>query len=99
MTALVDTSSGFRGSFPRSTRELTDWHARAPRVEALEPELPIVDAHHHLFGTLDDTIHYRLENLAQDVGSGHRIIGTVYVEAYESGWRKTGPEALRPVGE
>ena len=31
--------------------------------------------------------------------SGHRVIGTVYVEAYESGWRKTGPEAMRPVGE
>ena len=46
-----------------------------------------------------DPIHYRLEDLQQDIAGGHDVIGTVYVEAYESGWRKTGPEALRPVGE
>jgi L-fuconolactonase len=99
MTARINSSSTYRGSFPKSTRELSDWHARVSGVETLEPELPIVDAHHHLFGSLDDTVHYRLDDLRQDVAAGHRVIGTIYVEAYESGWRKTGPEAMRPVGE
>lgn len=99
MTTPTDSGTDYRGSFPRSAREVSDWQARAPRVDVLEPELPIVDAHHHLFGSVEDTIHYRLEDFRQDITSGHRVIGTVYVEAYESGWRKTGPEAMRPVGE
>jgi L-fuconolactonase len=93
------SNNAFPGSFPRSMRELAEWNIRAPGEDALEPELPIVDAHHHLFGSRDDAVHYRLEDLRQDVAAGHRVIGTVYVEAYESGWRKTGPEAMRPVGE
>ncbi|WFU62633.1 amidohydrolase family protein [Bradyrhizobium brasilense] len=84
---------------PRSTSELAEWHAAAPQVEALEPSLPIIDAHHHLFGTAADAVHYELEDLYQDLGSGHQILATVYVEAYESGWRKTGPASMRPVGE
>jgi len=96
---MIDADDGFKGSFPRNTRAASDWHARAPAVEALEPGLPIVDPHHHLFGTSEDPIHYRFDELRQDLASGHRVIGTVYLEAYESGWRKTGPEAMRPVGE
>jgi len=95
----LDRSADYQGAFPRSTHEVSDWHARVPAVDALEPELPIVDAHHHLFGSPADRLHYRLEDLQRDIGSGHRVIGTVYCEAYESGWRKTGPEAMRPVGE
>ncbi len=99
MTAHLDRTTGYRGSFPRSAREVAAWQSGASRVEAMEPEMPIVDAHHHLFGSLDDTIHYRLEDLREDIAGGHRVLGTVYVEGYESGWRTTGPEALRPVGE
>jgi L-fuconolactonase len=99
MTAPTDGTADYRGSFPRHTKALPGWHARSPAVAASEPALPIVDAHHHLFGSLDDPIHYRLDDLRDDVASGHNVIGTVYIEAYESGWRKTGPEALRPVGE
>ena len=44
----------FRGSMPRSTRELSNWIAREPKAGVLEPELPVVDAHHHLFGAVDD---------------------------------------------
>lgn len=84
---------------PRSTSELAAWHAAAPQVEALERSLPIVDPHHHLFGTAADPVHYHLEDLYQDLGSGHQILATVYVEAYESGWRKAGPASMRPVGE
>lgn len=89
----------FRGNNPRSTHELAEWHAAVGAAEILEPEFPIVDAHHHLFGTADDALFYRLDELKQDLSCGHRIVGTVYVEAYESGWRQRGPEALRAVGE
>jgi predicted TIM-barrel fold metal-dependent hydrolase len=99
MSAPVDSPGGYRGAFPRSTREVSEWHARVPAVEALEPDLPILDAHHHLFGSPADRVHYRLEDLRDDLACGHRVIGTVYCEAYESGWRQTGPETLRPVGE
>jgi predicted TIM-barrel fold metal-dependent hydrolase len=71
----------------------------APPSEILEPKLPILDCHHHLFGTTDDRLFYRMDDLQHDLDSGHNVIGTVYVEAYESGWRTDGPPALRPVGE
>lgn len=94
-----DSDEGFAGSFPRGAGELEGWHARAPHTSALEPELPIVDPHHHLFGSPQDALYYRIEDLRQDLASGHRFLGTVYVEAYESGWRRTGPQSMRPVGE
>ena len=78
---------------------MIDWHARVPAEEALEPGLPIVDPHHHLYGDVGDVHYYRLEDLQRDISGGHRIVATVYVEAYEAGWRATGPESLRPVGE
>lgn len=96
-----DTVSAFsyKGNQPKSTFDLLDWHLRAERSKALEPDLPIVDCHHHLFGTPADRHFYQMEDLQGDLASGHHIIGTVYVEAYESGWHKTGPARMRPVGE
>jgi predicted TIM-barrel fold metal-dependent hydrolase len=91
--------SDFRGSFVRNTNEVAQWHARGAPSPALEPALAIVDPHHHLFGASTDALHYRIEDLREDVSGGHRVIGTVYCEAYESGWRTMGPEAMRPVGE
>lgn len=89
----------YRGTLHRTTAELRDWHAGAPAEAALEPELPIVDAHHHLYGAAADPHHYQLADLERDMAGGHRIVATVYVEAYRSGWHPTGPEHLRPVGE
>ncbi len=89
----------FRGNRPRNVSQLRDWHARSPGENALEPHLPIVDSHHHLYGTLEDRQHYRVEDLAQDLQSGHRVIGTVYVEAFNSGWRANGPPSMRSLGE
>ncbi|MFP3606459.1 amidohydrolase family protein [Paraburkholderia sp. SIMBA_053] len=89
----------YTGNLPRSNKELADWHRGVPQDAVLDPRMPIVDAHHHLFGSLQDRLFYRLEDLHQDIDCGHRVIGSVYVEAYESGWRSAGPESLRPVGE
>lgn len=95
----VSTSMEFRGNKPRKTAQLAAWHAQNGLTGALDRAMPIVDAHHHVYGATGDADFYRIEDFQRDVDTGHRIIGTVYVEAYESGWRKTGPEALRPVGE
>src|SRR5712671_5752604 len=62
----------------------------------LEPELPIVDPHHHLWQR--PGWRYLLEELLTDTGSGHNIVATVYMEA-SSMYRDRGPEEMRPVGE
>ncbi len=63
---------------------------------ALEPQLPIVDAHHHLFDRPNRR--YTAEDLRSDIGSGHRVVATVYLQCGEA-YRSDGPEHLRPVGE
>jgi L-fuconolactonase len=64
--------------------------------DALEPEFPIIDAHHHLWE--HPTEPYMLDDLRADTGSGHNVEKTVFVECM-SGYRTDGPEELRPVGE
>ncbi len=91
--------SEYRGNRPRSTQELAQWHGQATGVAVLDPSMPIVDAHHHIFGEATDAHFYRLQDLAQDMAAGHRLIGTVWVEAYGVGWRTGGPTELRSVGE
>src|SRR5260221_566163 len=65
--------------------------------EILEPELPIVDPHHHLVDRAN-TGRYLVPELLADTGSGHNITATVYLE-WLSMYRADGPIALRPVGE
>jgi L-fuconolactonase len=62
----------------------------------LEPELPIIDPHHHLWQR--PGWRYLLDDLLLDTGSGHNIIATVYMEA-SSMYRDQGPEEMRPVGQ
>ena len=62
----------------------------------LEPELPIIDPHHHLWQR--PGWRYLLDDLLLDTGSGHNIVATVYMEA-SSMYRERGPEEMRPVGE
>src|SRR6202158_3059495 len=64
--------------------------------EVLEPALPIVDPHHHLWDHPGSR--YLLDEILRDTGSGHRVLATVFVEC-ASMYRKDGPEAMRPVGE
>jgi predicted TIM-barrel fold metal-dependent hydrolase len=63
----------------------------------IEPELPIVDPHHHLVDR-PETGRYLLPDLLADTGSGHNITATVYLE-WLSMYRAAGPAELRPVGE
>ncbi|HJU17333.1 MAG TPA: amidohydrolase family protein [Stellaceae bacterium] len=73
-----------------------DWLDRR-REEIVEPELPIVDPHHHLVDR-SETGRYLLPELLADIGSGHKVTATVYLE-WLSMYRAAGPAALRPVGE
>jgi predicted TIM-barrel fold metal-dependent hydrolase len=73
-----------------------DWLARHSE-SAIEPELPIVDAHHHLWDR--PGWRYLLDELVADIkGSGHNIVATVFMQCLAM-HRAHGPEALRPVGE
>ena len=76
-------------------RPKPEWFAL--RSEAiLEADLPIIDAHHHLW----DSPHprYLFDEIQADVNCGHNIRATVYIEAGAM-WRQSGPAHLRPVGE
>src|ERR1700730_3013083 len=62
----------------------------------LEPELPIIDPHHHLWER--PGWRYLLPDLLVDLNSGHNIVATVFVQA-RSMYRESGPVEMRPVGE
>ena len=77
-----------------------DWLALTTE-EALEPEIPICDPHHHFWDMRTQRIPYQrylLHELADDINCGHNVRSTVFVEA-RSMYRVDGPEELRPVGE
>jgi predicted TIM-barrel fold metal-dependent hydrolase len=78
------------------TRQSTGPPAAHEQEEALEPGVPIVDAHHHLWDNPGDR--YLLEELRADTGTGHAVARTVFVEC-TYGYRPDGPAPLRPVGE
>lgn len=63
--------------------------------EPLDPERPLIDAHHHLWDYPDNR--YLFEELLADAG-GHNVRQTVFVECL-SEYREEGPASLRPVGE
>lgn len=64
---------------------------------ALDPAIPIVDSHHHLY--VRGSRRYLLDEILADIGSsGHHVVATVFVES-KAMYRGEGSEALRPVGE
>jgi L-fuconolactonase len=77
-----------------------DWLALTPEP-ALEPDIPICDPHHHFWDFRTSRLPYQrylLHELAADMGSGHNVRSTVFVEA-RAMYRADGPEEMRPVGE
>jgi predicted TIM-barrel fold metal-dependent hydrolase len=81
----------------------------------LDPDLPIIDPHHHLWdrtallGQLPPPKHgfeqivrrvprYLLDELLGDMGAGHNVVATVYMEC-GAFYRSSGPAELKPVGE
>jgi L-fuconolactonase len=82
--------------------------------EAIDPEIPIIDPHHHLWdrrahyadgapssgwsAVVGRKAHYLFDQLLADLQGGHNFIATVYMEC-GSFYRADGPEALKSVGE
>ncbi len=65
----------------------------------IDPDLPILDAHHHLWLDGGHTgAPYTLDDLHADTGTGHNVVGTVFVECHAE-YLRDGPDHLRPVGE
>lgn len=81
----------------------------------LEPDLPIIDPHHHLWDlrallpmfplphhrfieTLVGAAHYTFDQLRADLETGHRIVGTVFMEC-TAFYRAGASEAMMVVGE
>jgi len=65
--------------------------------DVIEPELPIIDPHHHLWDGPQPR--YLFDDLLADLRSGgHDIRATVFVNCWAM-LKQDGPEALRPVGE
>jgi len=71
------------------------WVAKT-KEPALEPELPIVDPHHHLWQRAGND--YMFHDLLADTQTGHNIVGTVFVDCH-SMYRKEGPAEMRCTGE
>jgi len=62
----------------------------------LEPELPIVDPHHHLWDRQGSR--YLIHDLYADLNSGHNVTETVFIQN-RAMLRADGPPEFAPVGE
>jgi L-fuconolactonase len=91
------TASQRPTQFGRSIERPNDaWLAKQPPEPVLDPELPIVDTHHHFWERPDHR--YLLDELLADLNTGHNVVATVFLEC-RSMYRAAGPQEMRPVGE
>jgi predicted TIM-barrel fold metal-dependent hydrolase len=90
MTGARPASQRERALFGVDEEWLAQW-----REEILEPDLPIIDPHHHLW---DRGFRYLLEDYLADIGSGHDIRGSVFVQC-DAMYRADGDPDFAPVGE
>src|SRR5258708_1240323 len=74
-----------------------DWLDKR-REPALEPELPIVDPHHHLIDRPESGCYLLPDLLADITGGGPHIRAALYLEL-PSVYRARGPAEIRPRGE
>src|SRR5262245_51153275 len=73
---------------------------------AIDPGLPIVDTHHHLYDRVSEAAarsaggrrRYVIDEMLEDMDCGHNIIGTVFVDA-DAMYRADGPGEMRVIGE
>src|SRR5260370_26902730 len=97
MPQIGDATGDYRGLAYRDDATVKAWLAGSAGEEAFEPELPIIDPHHHFWDTAQRG-RYLLHELLTDMGGGHNIVWTVFLEC-RSMYRKDGPPEMAPVGE
>jgi hypothetical protein len=89
-----DSKGEYRGLAYRNDADLKAWLAKRPGEAALEPDLPIIDPHHHFWDTPQRGC-YLLPELLADIGGGHNIVATVFLEC-QAMYREAGPAAQNP---
>lgn len=100
-TAVSGTEAS--GSWCLEQREHFQWiHSNVE--PALDPEIPIVDAHHHLWHNHDtrrEVGTFMLTELTREIElSGHHIRATVYMQSGSAGWRVRRRAGVAPeIGE
>jgi L-fuconolactonase len=97
MAQVGESKGEYRGGVYRDDAALKAWLTKRPNEPALEPNLPIIDPHHHFW----DTPHrgrYLLPELLSDIGGGHNIVSTVFLEC-RAMYRKAGPREMAALGE
>ena len=72
------------------------WLAEQPPEPILDPDIPVIDTHHHLW--VRGGHRYLLDEFLADVNTGHNVVATVFEECHAM-YRADGPEEMRPVGE
>lgn len=73
----------------------SQWRAQL-REDIIEPERPIIDAHHHLWNRPDDR--YFLDDFLADARTGHNVVASVFVECGQM-YRKGVEPLMAPIGE
>lgn len=66
------------------------------REEVIDPEIPIVDSHHHLWDRPGSR--YLIDDLVGDITSGHNVVATVFAQC-RAMLRADGPREMAPLGE
>lgn len=107
----VTHSDNIMNSLPAGPAALSDWLSLVVE-QPMEPLLPIVDPHHHLwedwsgntsapfvrtFGVRNAMGEYLLDELCKDL-AGNNVTHTVYLEC-GAFYDKSAPKQLQPVGE
>ena len=85
--------------------DIENWIAKQTPEAAIEPELPIIDPHHHLWDLRKNNSMgfrqevYLCEEISRDIAeSGHNIVQTVFAQC-GAFYRADGPEEMRCIGE
>jgi predicted TIM-barrel fold metal-dependent hydrolase len=97
MVQIGDSKGEYRGIVYRDDAALKAWLTQRPAEAALEPDLKIIDPHHHFWDT-PQRGRYFLPDLLADIGGGHNIVATVFLEC-QAMYRRHGPAEMAPVGE
>jgi predicted TIM-barrel fold metal-dependent hydrolase len=97
MAQVGESKGEYRGGVYREDAALKTWLEKRPREAALEPGLPIIDPHHHFWDSPHRGLYFLPELLA-DIGGGHNIVSTVFLEC-RAMYRKGGPREMAALGE